>query len=199
MIRQEIWEEMKKAKTYQLSCLYYVDKKRKFNRKYNIWIIGVSAIGAPTFFISHWCAFVTTISASILEVIKSFIPAVCQSEEELSVIDGLATYFGETLQKIEELWNTYENTESPDETSFSKDLSKVLKKSPEKETLMNKLIHSLSRKEDESISKKADDYLKQKFYEQNQSKSKGNSNECATEGNPTKSSNTNKQTPPSTT
>lgn len=27
MIRQEIWEEMKKAKTYQLSCLYYVDKK----------------------------------------------------------------------------------------------------------------------------------------------------------------------------
>ena len=47
MVRQEIWEEMKKAKTYQLSCLYYVDKKRKFNRNYNMWIIGVAAIGAP--------------------------------------------------------------------------------------------------------------------------------------------------------
>lgn len=82
MIRQEIWEEMKKAKTYQLSCLYYVDKKRKFNRIYNMWIIGLAAIGAPTFFISHWCAFVTTIAASVLEVIKSFIPAVCQSEED---------------------------------------------------------------------------------------------------------------------
>ena len=112
MIRQEIWEEMKKAKTYQLSCLYYVDKKRKFNRNYNMLIIGVSAIGAPTFFISHWCAFATTIAASVLEVIKSFIPAVCQSEEELSKIDGLSIYFGEILQKIERIWNLYESTKS---------------------------------------------------------------------------------------
>ena len=167
MIRQEIWEEMKKAKTYQLSCLYYVDKKRKFNRNYNLRIIGVSAIGAPTFFISHWCAFATTIAASILEVIKSFIPAVCQSEEELSKIDGLSIYFGETLQKIEGLWNILENTLSPDEQSLRKELSKVLKKSPEKETLMNKLIHSLSKKEDENIRNQADEYLIQKFYEQN--------------------------------
>ena len=167
MIRQEIWEEMKKAKTYQLSCLYYVDKKRKFNRNYNLWIIGVSAIGAPTFFISHWCAFATTIAASILEVIKSFIPAVCQSEEELSKIDGLSIYFGETLQKIEGLWNIFENTQSPDEQSLRKELSKVLKKSPEKETLMNKLIRSLSKKEDENIRNQADEYLIQKFYEQN--------------------------------
>lgn len=128
-------------------------------------IIGVSAIGAPTFFISHWCAFATTIAASVLEVIKSFIPAVCQSEE-LSKIDGLAIYFGETLQKIEGLWNIHENTKSPDESSLSKELSKLLKKSPEKETLMNKLIHSLSKKEDEQIQKQADDYLIQKFYEQ---------------------------------
>ena len=166
MIRQEIWEEMKKAKTYQLSCLHYVDKKRKFNRRYNLLIISVSAFGAPTFFISHWCAFATTIAASVLEVIKSFIPAVCQSEEELSKIDGLSIYFGEILQKIEGVWNLYESTKSPDESSFSKELSKVLKKSPEKETLMNKLIHSLSKKEDENIRNQADKYLIQKFYEQ---------------------------------
>ena len=166
MVRQEIWEEMKKAKTYQLSCLYYVNKKRKFNRNYNMWIIGVAAFGAPTFFISHWCAFITTIAASVLEVIKSFIPAVCQSEEELSKIDGLAIYFGETLQKIEGLWNLHENTESPDESSLSRELSKVLKKSPEKETLMNKLIHSLSKEEDKKIQDQTDDYLIQKFYEQ---------------------------------
>lgn len=166
MIRQEIWEEMKKAKTYQLSCLYYVDKKRKFNRNYNLCIIGVSTIGAPTFFISHWCAFVTTIAASILEVIKSFIPAVCQSEEELSKIDGLSIYFGESLKKLEELWNIYENTGVPDKPSLSRELSKVLKKSPEKETLMNKLIHSLNENEDEKIRNQADEYLIQKFYEQ---------------------------------
>ncbi len=164
MIRREIWQEMKKAKTYQLCCLYYVDKKRKFNRKYNKWIIRVAAIGAPTFFISHWCAFATTIAASVLEVIRSFIPAVCQPEEELSKIDGLAIYFGETLQKVEELWNLYENEKNPDESSFSRQLSKVLKKSPEKEISMNKLIHSLSKEEDKMLQDKADDYFKQKFY-----------------------------------
>lgn len=169
MIRQEIWEEMKKAKTYQLECLHYVDKKRKFNRRYNLLIIGVSAIGAPTFFISHWFAFATTISASLLEVIKSFIPAVCQSEEELSKIDGLSVYFAETLQKLEGLWNTHETTEEPNELSLSKALSKILKKFPEHETLMNKLIHSLNNKEDEKIREESDLYLKQKFYEQQQS------------------------------
>jgi len=42
----------------------------------------------------------------------------------------------------------------------------VLKKSPEKETLMNKLIHSLSKEEDKKIQDQTDDYLIQKFYEQ---------------------------------
>lgn len=60
----------------------------------------------------------------------------------------------------------HENTESPDELSLNKELSKVLKKSPENETLMNNLIHSLSEKEDDKIRKQADDYLIQKFYEQ---------------------------------
>ncbi len=167
MIRQEIWEEMKKAKTYQLSCLYYVDKERKFNRNYNLLIIGVSIIGAPTFFISHWCAFVTTIAASLLEAIKCFMPAVCQPEDELAKIDELSIYYGEILQKLETLWNTNENSEIPDEASLSKELKKVIKKSPEKETLLNKLIRSLSKKEEELFQKQSDDYLTLKFYEQN--------------------------------
>ena len=128
MIRQEIWEEMKKAKTYQLSCLYYVDKKRKFNRNYNFWILGVSVIGAPTFFLSHWCTFVATIAAAVLEGLKQFIPAVCQSEGELSKLDELSIYFGETLQKLEGLWNVHENAESPDVPSLSKELTKILKR-----------------------------------------------------------------------
>lgn len=166
MIRQEIWEEMKKAKTYQLECLHYVDKKRKFNRNYNLLIIGVSAIGAPTFFISHWFTFITTIATTILGVIKSFIPAVCQSDEELSKIDGLSVYFAETLQKLEALWNDHETTEVPDESSLRKAFLRILKKFPENETLMNKLIHSLSAEEDEEIREETDNYLRQKFYEQ---------------------------------
>lgn len=165
MIRQEIWEEMKKAKTYNLSCLHYVNKKRKFNRNYNIFIIGVTAIGGPTFFLSHWFAFVTTIAASLLEIFRGFMPAFCQSEEELVKLDSLATYYGDTLQKLEDLWNCHENPDNPDEKALMKEKAKILKKSSENEVLMNKLLRSLSQKEDDEIRKQADDYLIRKFYE----------------------------------
>ena len=166
MVRNEIWEEMKKAKTYQESCLYYVDKKRNFNRIYNLAIIGVAAIGGPTFFLNHWCAFVSTIAASVLETIKCFIPVVCQSEEELVEIDSLAIYFGNTLQKLEVLWNNFECNKEKVEVATSKELTKILKDSNERITTMNKLIHSLNKSEDKMIQDKADDYLKRKFYEQ---------------------------------
>lgn len=165
MIRQEIWEEMKKAKTYQLSCLYYVDKKRKFNRLYNLCIIGVSAIGAPTFFLSHWCAFITTIAATVLEVIKSFIPAVCQSEEELAKLDIESIYYGNILQKLELLWTNYENSSSPSSPDFSQELHKIIKNLPEHEALMNKMIHTLNKKEEDSIRNQSDEYLIKKYYE----------------------------------
>ncbi len=166
MVRNEIWEELKKAKTYQICCLHYTDKKRNFNRRYNFIIIGVATIGAPTFFLNHWCAFVSTICASILEIVKNFIPTLCQSEEELVKIDNLATYFGDNVQKLELLWNTLESTENSNRISISKELSKILKDTNKNIVEMNKLIHSLKKEEDLMIQNEVDEYLKRKFYEQ---------------------------------
>lgn len=167
MIRNQIWEDMKDAKTHQLSCLYYVDKKRKFNRYYSFAIIIIAGLGAFTFFINHWCAFATTLAASLLEMVKSFVPAVCQSEKELAELDGLATYYGDTLRKLEELWaETESGHTTKDEQQASKKLYSLQKNAAENVTKMNRLIHSLSKKEDRSIQDQTDNYLKSKYYGQ---------------------------------
>lgn len=167
MIRNKIWEDMKEAKTYQLSCLYYVDKKRKFNRYYNYAIIIIASLGAFTFFINHWCTFGTTIVTFFLEIFKNFVPAMCQPEKELVELDNLATYYGETSRKLEELWTKYElGYYKKEKTTVSKELYNLLNDKSENDTKMNRLIHSLSKKEDEKIQDQTDEYLKSKYYGQ---------------------------------
>ena len=167
MIRDKIWEDMKEAKTYQLSCLYYVDKKRRFNRWYNFAIIIIAGIGAITFFLNHWCTFATTIATILLEIVKSFVPAVCQSEKELVELDNLASYYGETSHKLEELWTKNESDYyTNNEQTVSKKVFNIRKNEAENKTKMNRLIHSLSHKEDKKIQDQADEYLKSKYYEQ---------------------------------
>lgn len=163
MIRNEIWEDMKAAKTQQNSCLYYVDKKRKFNRGYNFAIILIAGLGAFTFFLNHWCAFATTLAASIMEMVKSFVPAVCQSEKELVELDDLATFYGKTLSKLEEMWSNNESGHA-DNDKLQKELSKIKRKVAENVTKTNKLIHSLSEKEDKKIQDSVIEYLTRKYY-----------------------------------
>lgn len=167
IIRNDIWEELKDAKTHQLSCLYYVNKKRKFNRCYNFAIIIIAGLGAISFFLNHWCAFVTTLVVTLLEVVKSFVPAVCQSEKELVELDNLAIYYGGTSLKLEELWTKYElGYYKKDKATVSKELYNLLNDKAENDTKMNRLIHSLSEKEDRNIQDQTDEYLKSKYYGQ---------------------------------
>lgn len=167
MIRDEIWEDMKETKTYQLSCLHYVDKKRKFNRWYNFAIIIIAGLGAITFFLNHWFAFTSTLAVSLLEVVKSFVPAVCQSEKELVELDNIATYYGEISHKLEELWSKNESGYyTNDEQTILKKVFNIRKNTAENVTNMNRLIHSLSQKEDKKIQDQADEYLKSKYYGQ---------------------------------
>ena len=88
--RDVVWEELKEAKILQLSCLHYVNKKRKFNRRYNYVIIVIAAMGALAFFINYWTAFVSTLVVTIMEILKSILPAMGQSEKDLHEIDDLA-------------------------------------------------------------------------------------------------------------
>lgn len=161
--RDEVWEDLKEAKTLQLSCLHYVDKKRKFNRCYNYAIIVIAAMGALTFFINHWSAFVSTLVVTIMEILKSILPAMVQSEKELDEIDDLATFFGENTYKLEELWRNNESGHG-DNDQLQNKFSNIQKKVAEKVTKTNKLIHSLSKKEDKMIQDKVSDYLKRKYY-----------------------------------
>jgi len=86
-----------------------------------------------------------------------------QSEKELDEIDDLATFFGENTYKLEELWRNNESGHG-DNDQLQNKFSNIQKKVAEKVTKTNKLIHSLSKKEDKMIQDKVSEYLKSKYY-----------------------------------
>ena len=122
-------------------------------------------MGALTFFINHWSAFISTLVVTIMEILKSILPAMGQSEKELDEIDDLATFFGDNTYKLEELWRNIESGHYyHDENALFDELTIIQQNVPEKITKTNKLIHSLSKKDDKIIQDKVSDYLKRKYY-----------------------------------
>lgn len=162
MNRNQLWQTIKEAKTYQFSCLHYSDKKRKSNRRLQSFIVIVAAAGAPCFPISHWIAFGTTIAASLLEFFKSFTPLLCQPAEELCKVDDLATSFGNLSEELSNIW--FKNEDDPTNEAILSQYKKATKDNVEKITLMNKLIHSISKKQERLICERVDDYLTSTFY-----------------------------------
>ena len=163
MLRNEICEEMKATKTNSLCCQNYTDKSRKRNRLYNILLVGIATIGAPAFFLNHWCAFITTIIVAIGEFFKNFVPLISQPEKELCNIDDINKFYNELLVKLEDLWDKSE-LKTQDENNIRKQFTLLRKNSSQPCVEMNKLIHHISDKENQRFMKEADEYLKRKFY-----------------------------------
>lgn len=162
MLRNELWEEIKTAKTNNICCLCYSDKKRKVNRWYQ-WIMTIIAgAGIPSFFYDERITLGTTIASTILGLINSIIPAMGQSDEDLEKIDDLATYFGNLTDTLCLLWNEIEKVEV--DANISSKFQKALKFRSEKTTEMNRLIHRLNKREEQRFMDAADEYLIRRFY-----------------------------------
>lgn len=164
MVRNELWEEMKLAKTYSINCRYYTNKFRRRNRRISLILISIAAIGCPTFFINHWFAFATTTTSAVLQFLKESIHMFGQSEKELCTIDELANIFDCSLIKVEILWNKYERGEIED-SSVEKQLKAIQESLINPISEMNRLIHFNTKKEEQSFMNDSDEYLKRKFYE----------------------------------
>ena len=121
-------------------------------------------MGALAFFINYWSAFVSTLVVTIMEILKSILPAMGQSEKDLNEIDNLATFYGETTNKLENLWRNLESGQYyKDEKPLFEELSIIQGTLPEKETKKSNLIHSHSKKDDKMIQDKVDIYFKRKY------------------------------------
>lgn len=164
MVRNELWEEMKLAKTYSLNCRYYTNKFRKRNRIVSITLIVIAALGAPMFFVDHWFAFATTTITAILHLLKETIHFFGQPEEELCKIDELANRFNSSLLKVENLWNKFERSEIS-EPAAEKQLKTIQESLVNPISEMNRLVHFNTKKEELSFMEESDKYLKSKFYE----------------------------------
>lgn len=109
-LRQQIWYEMKTAKTYAVCLQIYTDRQRKWNRYFPIIVGALSCVGSFTFPLSKYGPLITSIAVCLFSVLKVVLPVFGQPEEELNQLDELYSYFDQKTQDLEMLWNDYQDS-----------------------------------------------------------------------------------------
>ena len=161
-LRQQIWYEMKTAKTYAVCLQIYTDRQRKWNRYFPIIVGALSCVGSFTYPLSKYGPLITSIAVCLFSVLKVVLPVFGQPEEELNQLDELYSYFDQKTQDLESLWNYYQ--ESPNNTECQKKLSEIKTGMPERRSKMNKLVRHIWPWEDSKNKKEVDNYLTSKYY-----------------------------------
>lgn len=161
-LRQQIWFEMKTAKTYAVCLQIYTDRQRKWNRCFPIIVGALSCIGSITFPISKYGPLIASIVVFLFSVLKEVLPICGQSEEELNQLDELYGYFGQKTQEFERLWNNYQDSQN--NTDCEINLSEIKTDMPEHQSKMNKLVRHIWHWENSKIKKEVNNYLTSKYY-----------------------------------
>lgn len=161
-LRQQIWVEIKTAKTYAVCLQIYTDRQRKWNRCFPIIVGVLSFVGSITFPVSKYGTLITSIAVCLFSLLKIVLPILGQPEEELNQLDELYSYFGKKTQDFERVWNNYEDSQN--NTDCQKALSEIKKDMPEHQSKMNKLVRHIWHWENSKVKKEVNSYLKSKYY-----------------------------------
>jgi len=163
MVRDQIWEELKKAKTYGLCALDKCDKLRKYQRCFSRIILFISIVGALLCIFKSYFGVYVTIIIAVASVVKEFFQNFRHPEFELESLDALARFYDSHLNKLERLWNQYENKTKSEDQCVER-LAKLKKDSVEKDVRLNKLIHHIRKGEQQKLDTKIKEYLERNFF-----------------------------------
>lgn len=161
-LRQQIWVDMKTAKTYEMCLQNYTDRQRKWNRRFPLIVGVLSFVGSMTFTVSKYGPLIASLAVFVFSILKIVLPIFGQPEEELNQLDKLYSYFGQKTQDLESLWNYYQ--ESPNNKECQKKLSEIKTGMPECQSKMNKLVRHIWPWENSKIKKEVNNYLTSKYY-----------------------------------
>ena len=156
--RNRIWEELKQAKTYIICLQRYTDRGRRWSRLINGAIIAISAIGALGSIYHTIFAIVGVSLVALTSILKTALSGIMQSEQEFSELDRLIDFYSKYMNKIERLWYDF-FIEAIEEKEMIHDLLALKEEECDRYSLLNKLIRSISKKEQKEIDKISVEYI----------------------------------------
>lgn len=99
-----LWEELKKALTYFNEALLYTDRKRKWSRWVDSMLLCVGIVATFCREYESWISPVALVIMTAILSCKSDILRFLQSEEELSKLDAIGTFYQNYFYDVEQLF-----------------------------------------------------------------------------------------------
>lgn len=168
MTWNRIWDELDQTKTTQESLLWYTDRARKRNRRLNRIILVCAIIGAVVFKWFPISAFIATVIITVLELLKNYSSSLCQSEEELSILDKQITFYSLYLNDIERICSDF-NDKHITEQKAGKAYYKCKQREAEHISIVNKYVRNIPTSVEKIIHERTDSYLKTLSYQNQES------------------------------
>ena len=172
VIRNRIWHEFLLAKTHVKCIQRYTDRRRKWNRAFDLTIGIIAAVGTITIPVKikdvHPFPAISIALVALASLIKALVPHYFQSEEELATLDSLSDFYLKYQSKLEILMYRVDKKQIDEDTAV-KDFYKLKEIESDKESTMNRLIRNLSEKEKKFLEQDTDEYAHLIFDFQEQS------------------------------
>jgi len=161
--RNRIWEELKQAKANIICLQKYTDRGRRMLRSIDSIIIASSTIGALGSLIDGRVAIFGVSFVALTSILKTALSGIYQSEQEFSELDRLMDFYSKYMNKLERLWYDFnENIITENEMIHS--LFDMKEEESNRYSLLNKLIRSISEKEQRKIYLESEDYINKVYF-----------------------------------
>lgn len=161
--RNRIWEELKQAKANIICLQKYTDKSRAYNRYYNSFIAITASAGALGAIISTYIPIGTSILVGVASIIKSIMPNFLQTEPDLSELDIISDFYVRYMNSLEKLWYDFDHDITDEDETMDR-FFKLKATECDKESIMNRGVHNISRKFQDEINKEAEEYINRVYF-----------------------------------
>ena len=161
--RNRIWEELKWAKCNIVCLQRYTDRGRKVLRWIDSLIIAFSTIGALGSLIDVRIAIFGVSIVALTSILKTALSGIAQSEQEFSELDRLMDFYSMYMNMIEKLWYDF-NKDIMTEDEMIHALFKMKEDECNRFSLLNKLIRSISKKEQMRIEASSEEDINRVYF-----------------------------------
>jgi hypothetical protein len=174
IVKDKLWEDLRQAKANIICIQRYTDRGRKYSRAFNASIILIASIGTISgLFVDETIALWASAAVALSSILKTLLPSLIQSEQELSELDRLADYYSKFLNATEKIWYEFFHKFITEEEAMKRFFG-LKEDECDKASTLNRLVRSISKKEQEKINERAGEYVNRVYFGRSQQSNNNN-------------------------
>ena len=163
IVRNKIWEELKRAHANVLCLVWYTSRQRKYDRWYQLFIALVASGGTFGYMINVYAPLFSSGIIAFVSVAKSIFPHFLQPEKELCILDGLMDYYNQYMNELEHLFYQLDHKDINDREAILK-IYELKEDECSKLSIMNRLVRNIPQSRNKEIDKESTEYINKVYF-----------------------------------